>query len=206
MKTFFAIALISLIMASQAFIFAPSLAKYDLNGLKDAAELKSFTKPRSSKDALNDFVSGILGFFKINAQNDLINCFDEKNAAIYLGYYYGWAVATSANATSQVLKANLNFFNGVGKKLEAQIPASVTTCVQQSEDSNRLNQALGFNLFDQKFVNSLIHVMKTQPALYTFIFSNMWDAFRSGDHTNAGIWMGSLYSIVRSNYKAANPN
>jgi len=204
MKAIFAIAIISLIVASQAFLFAPSLPKYDLSKIHDVPRIKARSKTRISKAALDDFIAGTLNFFRIRGKSDSIKCFDEKTAISYLQYYYSWAASVSASAPSGVLKNSSEFFNGIGKKLEARIPASVTDCVQQSDDTKKLNKAIGKTIFDQQFVNAMNRFIKTNPSLYVFIWNNIWDSFQAGDHADAGNWFGSFYSIVASHWREAN--
>ena len=72
MKAIFAIAIISMIVVSQAFLFAPSLSKYDLSKIKNIPTIKQVSKTRISKAALSNFLTGTLNFFNIKGQSDAI--------------------------------------------------------------------------------------------------------------------------------------
>jgi hypothetical protein len=148
------------------------------------------------QEGLEDFFNGIFNQLGIGNVTDVMNCYDITTAAIQYQFFTLWSSAISLAGVSNAPLATLQYFNTTGGKLYQEFPLSLLNCRRNSEDYNKLTNALGMDIAETIFLDNMSNYLFNQTEAYYSQFKNMSNLFITVQPYAAGTVFGSFLLTV----------
>jgi hypothetical protein len=146
-------------------------------------------------EALKAYQNGIFYEVNITSPFDLSNCYNETQAQNYITFYYLWSQTVFNSTQENVVNATNAYMSGQGAQLLASI-GPVNTCMEQTNDQERLNTAVGYDVHSAAFDQAITNFYTNDTATYYILFKYIYNFFEQQNPEAAGAVYGQFYLSV----------